>query len=85
MTFVVSHNFSVSFQSNGMISELEANEKITRIKPVHLQRKDGAWSMPIFNDIQPRGGPEAASGLPGDCKSLKCSSSAQHGSFLLCE
>ena len=68
-----------------MISELEANEKIARIKPVHLQRKDGAWSMPIFNGIQLRGGQESASGLPGDCKSLKCSSSVQHRSFLLCE
>lgn len=83
MTFVVSHSFSISFQSNGSISELEANEKITRIKSVCLQRKDGEWSMPIFNHIQHRGGQEAASGLPGGCKSLKCSSSAQYRRFLL--
>lgn len=79
------HSFTVSpsaFEATGWF-ELEAKERIARIKPVHLQRKDGVWSMPIFNGIQPRGRQEAASGLPGDCKSLKRSSSAEHRSFLL--
>lgn len=68
-----------------MISEMETNKKIARIKPVCLQGKGGTWPMPIFNDIQPRGRQEAAFGHPGDCKSLKCSSFVWHRSFLLHE
>lgn len=81
MTFIVSHSFSISFQSNGTISKMETNKKTARIKPVRLQRKDGTWAMPIFNDIQPRDRQEAAFGHPGDCKLF----SVWHRSFLLCE
>lgn len=45
-----SHSFSIRLQSDGVISEL-ANEKTARIKPVLVQRKEGAQSMLIFNGI----------------------------------
>lgn len=48
---MLSHSFSIRLQSDGVISELEANEKTARIKPVHVQRKEGAQSMLIFNGI----------------------------------